>query len=372
MSIKPGSRPEPNPELILANWRAELDSADLYRFMASREKEAKRATLLREMAAAETRHAQVMERGLNERGIPLPTHRLSLQTRILKTIVRCCGPRMIYPLLHGTELAAGTDYAEQDANTASLAAEERSHARALGQITQTASPRTESWHSSGGGGTLRATVFGVNDGLVSNLSLIMGFAGASADAKFVLLAGLSGLLAGATSMAAGEYVSVKAQRELYERQIELEAAELSVTPEEEVSELTSIYEAKGLTKEEAESVAHRLTADPDIALDTLVREELGLDPNQLGSPMAAAISSFLAFAIGAFLPVIPYFFGASAVLVSISLVFSGVALFSVGALLSVFTGKSIAFSGGRQLAIGAVAATVTFGLGSLIGVATGV
>ena len=236
MTIKPGSCPEPKPELILANWRAELDSADLYRFMASKEREAARATLLRDMAAAEIRHAQVMERGLNDLGISLPTHRLSFQTRILKTIVRCCGPRLIYPLLHGTEMTAGTDYAAQDASTAALAAEERSHARALGQITQTTTSRTESWHSSGGGGTLRATVFGVNDGLVSNVSLIMGFAGASADAKFVLLAGLSGLLAGATSMAAGEYVSVKAQRELYERQIELEAAELSVTPEEEVGE----------------------------------------------------------------------------------------------------------------------------------------
>ena len=372
MTIKPGSRPEPKPELILANWRAELDSADLYRFMASKEREAARATLLRDMAAAEIRHAQVMERGLNDLGIPLPTHRLSFQTRILKTIVRCCGPRLIYPLLHGTEMTAGTDYAAQDASTAALAAEERSHARALGQITQTTTSRTESWHSSGGGGTLRATVFGVNDGLVSNVSLIMGFAGASADAKFVLLAGLSGLLAGATSMAAGEYVSVKAQRELYERQIELEAAELSVTPEEEIGELAAIYEAKGLTTEEAEAVARRLTADPAVALDTLVREELGLDPNQLGSPLAAAVSSFLAFAVGAFLPVVPYFFGASAVLVALSLVLTGVALFSVGAIISIFTGKSITFSGGRQLVIGGVAATVTFGLGSLIGVATGV
>ena len=372
MTAKKGRRPEPKPELILANWRAELDSADLYRFMATKETETKRAALLREMAAAETRHAQVMERGLSQLGIPLPNHRLSFQTRILKAIVRCCGPRLLYPLLHGAELAAGTDYASQDASTAALATEERSHARTLGQINQVETVRTESWHSAGGGGSLRATVFGLNDGLVSNLSLIMGFAGAAADAKFVLLAGLSGLLAGASSMAAGEYVSVKAQRELYERQIELEAAELSVTPEEETHELALIYQAKGLSKEEAESVAQRITADPDVALDTLVREELGLDPNQLGSPAAAAISSFLAFAIGAFLPVLPYFFGASILLVAISLALSGLALFTVGALISIFTGKSLVFSGVRQLAIGGTAAAITFVVGSLIGAAAGV
>ena len=207
----------------------------------------------------------------------------------------------------------------------------------------------------------------MSDGLVCNLSLVMGFAGASADAKFVLLAGLSGLLAGASSMAAGEYVSMKAQRELFERQIELEAAELAVTPEEEVAELALIYRAKGLNKDEAERLAGRLTEDPNIALDTLVREELGLDPTQLGNPISASVGSFFAFAGGAVVPVIPFFFGASTGLVVVSIALSAVALFSVGALLSLFTGKGTLFSGGRQLLIGGVAASITFGLGSLIG-----
>jgi VIT1/CCC1 family predicted Fe2+/Mn2+ transporter len=290
---------------------------------------------------------------------------------MLKLLARTLGPGIVYPLLHGTEISGTARYAAQDVSTAALAPEERQHARTLGELSR-GGVRSESWHRSAGGGTLRAAVFGVNDGLVSNLSLVMGFAGASADAKFVLLAGLSGLLAGAFSMATGEYVSMKAQRELLERQIELEKAELAVTPQEEVAELAMIYRAKGLPRLEAESIARQLTSDPDIALDALVREELGLDPSELGSPMGAAIGSFIAFAIGAILPVLPFFFGASGLQIALSLAISGLALFSVGAILSIFTGRGFFFSGGRQLAIGGVAAVLTFALGSLIGVSAGV
>jgi VIT1/CCC1 family predicted Fe2+/Mn2+ transporter len=360
----------PRPDLILANWRNELDSAYLYRHLAAQENDAERAALLTEMADAESRHAAVMERGLRAFGMTIPAHRVGFRTRVLKTIARFVGPRAVYPLLTGAEIGGTADYAGQDAHTAALAPEERSHARALGQLDRRAG--AERWHRSGGGGSLRAAVFGINDGLVSNLSLVMGFAGAAADSRFLLLAGLSGLLAGASSMAAGEYVSVKAQRELFERQIELEAAELSVTPEEEAEELALIYRAKGMAKADAERIAGQLTADPDVALDSLVREELGLDPSELGSPYGAAISSFVAFALGAVLPVLPFFFGAAAGNVVASLGLACVALFAVGALISVFTGRSVLFSGGRQLAIGLVAATITFALGSVIGVATGV
>ena len=368
----PVEQVEPKPELLLENWRNELDSADLYNFLARYEADSQRAGLMREMAEAEIRHAEVMRQGLEEQGVRMPAFRVSFKTSLLKLLARAGGPRLIYPLLHGTEITGTADYAAQDAKTAALAGEERSHARTLGEMSRTAVTTGERWHRTAGGGTLRAAVFGVNDGLVSNLSLIMGFAGASADAKFVLLAGLSGLLAGASSMAAGEYVSMKAQRELLERQIELEAAELAVTPEEEVAELALIYRAKGLNKEEAEKLANRITEDPNVALDTLVREELGLDPSQLGNPIAAASGSFFAFAGGAILPVLPFFFGASTTLVIASILISGAALFSVGALLSLFTGKGTLFSGTRQLLIGAVAATITFGLGSLIGASTGV
>jgi len=362
----------PKPELLLVNWRNELDSADLYKYLARVETDDLRSSLMQEMAEAELRHAEVMRSGLEGQGVKLPAFRVSFKTRLLKLLARIGGPGLIYPLLHGTEIAGTADYAAQDARTAALAGEERSHARTLGEMSRTAVTTGERWHRTAGGGTLRAAVFGVNDGLVSNLSLVMGFAGAGADAKFVLLAGLSGLLAGASSMAAGEYVSMKAQRELLERQIELEAAELAVSPEEEVAELALIYRAKGLNREEAERLAARLTEDPNVALDTLVREELGLDPTELGNPVAAGTSSFLAFAAGAILPVLPFFFGASTALVAASILVSGAALFGVGALLSLFTGRGTLFSGARQLLIGAVAATITFGLGSLIGASTGV
>jgi VIT1/CCC1 family predicted Fe2+/Mn2+ transporter len=173
-------------------------------------------------------------------------------------------------------------------------------------------------------------------------------------------------------MAAGEYVSMRAQRELFERQIELESAELAVTPEEEMEELALIYRAKGIPQHDAESLARRLLEDREVALDTLVREELGLDPSELGSPWGAAVGSFLAFGVGAVLPVIPFFFGAGTALVIASIVLAGVGLFAVGAALSIFTGRNVVISGGRQLLIGAVAAALTFGLGSIIGVSTGV
>ena len=363
---------EPRAELLLANWKNELDSANLYGYLARLEEDDGHAALLREMADAEAVHAGVMARGLQAQGIALPKHRLSFRTRIMKTIARVAGPKAVYPLLHGNELGSSAEYALQDKDTAALAGDERSHARTMGELARDNVTRSERWHRTAGGGSLRAAVFGVSDGLVSNLSLVMGFAGAGADPQFVLLAGLSGLLAGAASMAAGEYVSMKAQRELFERQIELEAAELAVSPEEEVQELALIYRAKGIPRDDADRLARQLTSNPEIALDALVREELGLDPSELGSPINAAASSFAAFGLGAVLPVVPYFFGGTTLIVALSIALSGVALFGVGALLSLFTGRSVLFSGGRQLLIGAAAATLTFALGSIIGVSTGI
>ena len=176
----------------------------------------------------------------------------------------------------------------------------------------------ETWHRVGGrSGTLRAVIFGVSDGLVSNLSLVMGVAGAATrNPSFILLAGIAGLLAGSFSMAAGEYISMQSQRELFERQIALERAEMEAMPEEEEAELAAAYRAKGFTAEEAARIAHRIFRDPEAALDTLVREELGLDPDELGSPSRAAVGSFLAFAVGAAVPVIPYLFGGGTAVLS--------------------------------------------------------
>lgn len=218
-------------------------------------------------------------------------------------------------------------------------------------------------------GSLRAAILGVNDGLVSNFSLVMGVAGGTGDPRFVLLAGGAGLMAGAFSMAAGEYVSMRAQRDLSERLLELEARELLEEPEEETEELVLIYQRKGLTRQEAETVAKRIMADPIVALDTHAREELGLDPSQLGSPWAASLSSFAAFAGGAFVPILPYLasVGDSAFLVSI--VLSAVALVAVGTLLAYLSGKRVWWGALRMLLAGGIAAGVTFTIGSLLGVA---
>jgi VIT1/CCC1 family predicted Fe2+/Mn2+ transporter len=230
--------------------------------------------------------------------------------------------------------------------------------------------RDELWHRSGQSGTLRAVIFGVSDGLVSNLSLVMGVAGAaSAEPRFILLAGIAGLLGGSFSMAAGEYISMQSQRELYERQIALERAELEAMPEEEEAELAAVYRSKGFSDDEAARIAHRIFRDPEAALETLIREELGLDPDQLGSPWGAAFGSFVAFAIGAVVPVVPYFFGGGGGVFVASIVVSVLALFAVGAGVSLLTGRSLLFSGVRQIAIGGAAATVTFFVGRLVGVA---
>jgi VIT1/CCC1 family predicted Fe2+/Mn2+ transporter len=213
-------------------------------------------------------------------------------------------------------------------------------------------------------------IFGVSDGLVSNVALVMGVAGATAsEGSFVLLAGVAGLLAGAFSMAAGEYISMQSQRELFERQIALERAELEAMPEEEEAELAGIYRAKGFSEAEAAAIAQRMFASPEQALDTLVREELGLDPDELGSPWGAALGSFVAFAIGAAIPVLPYLFGTGSVPFLASIVLSVAALFAVGAGVSLVTGRGVLFSGGRQVLIGAAAAIVTYVVGRAIGVA---
>jgi vacuolar iron transporter family protein len=233
--------------------------------------------------------------------------------------------------------------------------------------------KREQWHgsASGGSGTLRAAIFGVNDGLVSNTSLVMGVAGADVGNSYVLLAGIAGLLAGAFSMAAGEWISMQSQRELFERQIALERDELAENPEEERQELALIYQAKGVPRADAERLAASLMRDPDVALDTLAREELGLDPDELGSPWGAALSSFVAFSAGAVIPVVPYLLFSGVTAFVVAVVLAAAALFAVGAGVSLLTGRGLLFSGLRMMAIGALAAGVTYLVGMAIGVTVG-
>lgn len=221
----------------------------------------------------------------------------------------------------------------------------------------------------GRSGTLRAAIFGVNDGLVSNLSLIMGVAGGGLGPEAIVLAGVAGLLAGAFSMGAGEYVSMRAQREIFERLIHLEAHELGTDPEGEREELTHLLQRRGIPRGAAETAARAMMSDPKQALDVHAREELGLDIKELGSPPGAAASSFVTFAAGAFVPLIPYLITGGAVAAWTAVALALGSLFGVGAFLSVYTGRSWALSGGRMLLIGGAAATVTFLVGRALGVA---
>jgi VIT1/CCC1 family predicted Fe2+/Mn2+ transporter len=222
----------------------------------------------------------------------------------------------------------------------------------------------------GKSGMLRAAIFGINDGLVSNLSLIMGVTGATVQNKFILIAGVAGLMAGAFSMGAGEYVSMRVQRELFERLLHIEAHEIATEPEEEHEELRKIYEGRGFPPNLALQVTNVVMQDPDVALETHAREELGLDPDELGSPWGAAISSFVMFSLGAAVPLLPFVFGSGGAAVIAAIVASGVVLVSVGAAMSYLTARSAVFSGVRMLVVGAVAAGITFAIGRTFHVAT--
>ena len=238
-------------------------------------------------------------------------------------------------------------------------------------MTETTASQAESHHSHRdvSGGWLRPAVFGAMDGLVSNLALIAGVTGGGAAPAAVVLAGLAGLAAGAFSMAAGEYTSVASQSELGRAEIEVERREIAAHPVEEQEELAQLYVTRGVEPALARQVAAQLSRDPAQALAVHVREELGLDPADLPSPLTAATSSFLCFAAGAILPVLPYLFGATVLLPA--LVVSLIGLFGCGALVSRVTSRSWWFSGLRQLILGAAAAGLTYGIGSLVEVALG-
>jgi VIT1/CCC1 family predicted Fe2+/Mn2+ transporter len=225
----------------------------------------------------------------------------------------------------------------------------------------------EAHHRTVTGGTARATVFGVSDGLVSNVSLILGIAGAGTTASIVRTAGIAGLVAGAVSMAAGEYVSMKAQQELLERELAVERRELSHHPKAETEELAHIYMARGVDPDTARAVANEMMKDPEVALEAHARDELGIDPQSLGSPWAAAGSSFVAFSIGAFIPLIPWLGSSGNGAKLASVVLAAIAAAVVGVLLARFTGRSVLFSAVRQVLIATLAAGVTYGIGVAIG-----
>lgn len=366
------------------NWQAEVDSAALYHALAEGEDNPQLAEVYRRLAATEQRHADLWADRLRDTGEPVAGARPSTRTRVLAWLARRVGPDLVTPIIAADERAERGMYDDQPETAATgMRTDERSHARLLGAITRDAGrrgglegsalARVEGRHRSIGGNALRAAVLGANDGLVSNLSLVMGVAGAAAggalSADAIVFAGLAGLLAGAFSMAMGEWLSVQSAREAAQRQLAVEADELAEQPDEERDELTLIYQAKGMPEAEARAVADRLMADPDTALDALAREELGIDPDELGgSPWTAAAASFLLFVTGAVVPVAPFLLASGTAAVLASLVASGVALFGIGTAITLLTGRPALRSGLRQLAFGLGAAALTYGIGTLLGV----
>ena len=362
------------------NLQDEVDGAAVYAALADAERDPNLANIYRRLATVERAHAEFWQKRLDRSTGRQTTLTPSFRARGLSWLARRFGPSMVLPTMAATEARGISHYdAQPDAVAEGMPQDERAHARIIQAASSThkglagpALARLEGRHRGTGGNALRAAVLGANDGLVSNLSLVMAIAGADPGGRTILLAGLAGLVAGAFSMAMGEWLSVTSSRELYERQIATEAAELKQSPEEEMEELVLIYRAKGLSEPEARSLTGRLLGQKEIALDTLVREELGIDPKMLGgSAWTAAGTSFALFAIGAIFPVVPYVFLTGPIAMIWSLILSGLALAAIGAGTSLFTGRGMIFAAIRQLAIGYAAAMITYGLGRLAGIAIG-
>ncbi|MEX3936785.1 VIT1/CCC1 transporter family protein [Paraburkholderia phymatum] len=363
------------------NLADELDSAALYETLSRVEKDPRRRTLFSQLASAERVHANVWADKLHANGVRVPPHRHSVKTHLMRGLIHTFGPNYVLPSLAAAEYADRDKYANQP-DAEQLSKDEQHHAAVMQQMVADVKgsdrppsigaqiAAAESWHKNvTSGNDLRAAVLGANDGLVSNFCLIMGVAGAGTGNKAILLTGLAGLIAGACSMALGEWLSVTNARELARTQIAKEADEIEHTPEAEQRELALIFQSKGIDASEAKRVAEQVMRDRNKALDTLAREELGLDPAELGgNPWTAAGVSFCLFSLGAIFPAMPFLWahGTPAIFQCIAL--SAFGLAAVGVFTSLFNGRSAAFSAFRQIVIGLIAAAFTFGVGRLLGV----
>lgn len=338
------------------SWLEEKQSAYLYKVVARAEPDSSKREMFLALSAAAESQAELWEQKMREDGETVPASpKPTPRVRFVAWLIRTVGPRAIRPALAAMKVRGMSVYAQG--------------ALQVGHPMPATVEEVGYRHSSlGGGGNLRAAVFGINDGLVSNACLVMGVVGAISDNSIVLLTGSAGMLAGAASMAAGEYVSVRSQRELYEYQIQLEREELEQYPEEEAEELALIYNARGVDMEQAREIAGEMLQDKENALDTLAREELGLNPDNLGSPLGAAASSFVSFAFGALIPLIPFLYGGTNRPVPFAVALTIGALFGVGSLLSIFTGKSAVRGGLRMVLIGGGAGLATFFIGRLLGI----
>lgn len=354
--------------------QTEVDASYLYSKLAEKEEDKNVADIFQQMSDIEKGHAEAFLKkiGLTPDKMPPPSFRAKTLNRIGKIF----GYDYVLGVLMDTEKSLSNSVlAAKKKTNQPVTGSEVNHVKVLrniieqSQVSGSTIARFESRHKSVGGNALRAAVLGGNDGLVSNFSLVMGVAGATQGGSGVLLAGLAGLLAGALSMALGEWISVKSSQELYENQMAIEMEELETSPENEMKELELIYKAKGIPEEQAKEMAAEIIRNPAHAHELLVKEELGINAEELkGSAFEAAAYSFILFGIGAIIPVFPFFFlsGTNAILLSAAA--SAVGLFIIGAAITLFTGKSIWYSGFRQVIFGLAAAAITFGIGKLIGV----
>lgn len=336
------------------NWKEEKNSVYLYEVIAGYEKNPEYKKLFQELAKVADNQAGIWEKEILQSKKTLAQFKPDFRTRLVAWLVKPFGPKKLRFILSAMKVRGMAVYNDAPPET--------------NQFIPASHAEFEKRHkSTAASGNLRAAVFGINDGLISNMSLILGIAGASYNVKFIVLSGIAGLLAGASSMAAGEYISVRSQRELYENQIELERDELTLYPEEEATELAYIYKARGIPENEAHNIANLIISNPEKALDTLSREELGINPHDLSSPWGAAIASFSSFAIGAFIPLFPFLLGNFHINLIVSLILTAIALFSVGAILSLYTNRNAFYSGFRMLGIGVLAGCATFFIGKLVG-----
>jgi len=367
--------PSPTKQ-YLENLTDERNSAALYRTLADIEKNPKIAEVYRRLAETEDAHAATWAEKLKAANVAVPPVKLDWRTRTLMWAARRFGPSAVLPSMSAMENRGTQSYLQQGAS-AEMAAQEKSHAMLMQTISQSsvggmegsAVAQLEGRHRSAGGNALRAAVLGASDGLLSNMSLVMGVAGASLDSKAILLTGFAGLLAGSCSMALGEWISVQSSRELYQKQIRTEKEEIASNPAEEIEELALIYQARGLEESTARQLAQQLMSNEDTALEALSRDELGIDPKELGgSAWEAAITSFFLFAAGAIIPVFPFLFLSGTTAVVVSLICSAIGLFFIGSVITLFTGRSVWYSGTRQVLFGLGAAAVTFIVGRLLGV----
>jgi vacuolar iron transporter family protein len=358
------------------NLQTEVDASYLYNKLADSETDPTVVNVFRQMSAIEKSHAEAFLKKINP-GVSPKFPSPSFRAKALNTIGKVFGYDYVLGVLMDTEKGISAAVINtKNKNKIPITGSETNHVTILRSLLENESKVTggnlakfESRHRSVGGNALRAAVLGGNDGLVSNFSLVMGIAGATSGGSAVLLTGIAGLLAGALSMALGEWISVKSSQELHENQIQLELDELETNPEGEQKELALIYMAKGIPEEQANSMAAEIMMNTSHAHEILVKEELGINAEELeGSAMEAAIYSFILFAAGAVIPVIPFMFTSGTTAIIISVIGSAAGLFLIGSAITLFTGKSIWFSGFRQVIFGLAAAAITFGIGKLIGV----